>query len=282
LEQLRKIGLRKKLTKKPLREAVLEFRWGEPSPQFAGNISQFPGQFMPGAFSDPQHALFFSRMVDQFSSSDYPFHEQLPSANLPSQYTGHVVQHRLRKSAGAWPLVQIGNGVLTVNSTDDYDWDGDYFKRCCNAIKVIYDKYPTDFEKVSKQLISLKYVDAYDLGGANILDVLKRKFTLSLELPERLLQTAKLNTSNPVMFVAEYAYGIMSPRGIIRFRIGQGQDASTPTVKSLLVWETEVQSSGADIPQTLKASVEWLTAAHDVTAAWFWKLIEGELEKEFA
>jgi uncharacterized protein (TIGR04255 family) len=42
-----------------------------------------------------------------------------------------------------------------------------------------------------------------------------------------------------------------------------------------------VQSAGADLPDMPKGFPAWVDAAHEITHDWFFKLIEGELERRF-
>jgi uncharacterized protein (TIGR04255 family) len=49
-----------------------------------------------------------------------------------------------------------------------------------------------------------------------------------------------------------------------------------------LIWETEVRSIKDSIPRDLPEISRWLTAAHQITSDWFFKLIEGDLEEEFS
>lgn len=42
-----------------------------------------------------------------------------------------------------------------------------------------------------------------------------------------------------------------------------------------------MQSSGKDVPAMPNKFEEWLESAHNITHNWFFKLIEGDLEREF-
>ena len=94
-----------KLTHPPLIEAILEVRW------------QLQQQ-APGVAVDPKYKLLVGRLYDRLSR-DYPFYEPLPTASMPDEMLGYVVQHRFRTADGAWPLVQVGPGLVTLNDTRD-------------------------------------------------------------------------------------------------------------------------------------------------------------------
>lgn len=94
-----------KLTHPPLVEAILEVRW------------QLQEQ-VPGVAVDPKYKLLVGRLYDRLSR-DYPFHEPLPTASMPDEMLGYVVQHRFRAAEGVWPLVQVGPGLVTLNDPRD-------------------------------------------------------------------------------------------------------------------------------------------------------------------
>ncbi len=50
----------------------------------------------PGMEIDPHYKILIGRIYDMVRS-EYPFHEQLPTATIPDEIAGYVVQHRFRK-----------------------------------------------------------------------------------------------------------------------------------------------------------------------------------------
>ena len=49
-----------------------------------------------------------------------------------------------------------------------------------------------------------------------------------------------------------------------------------------MVWETTVESAGDNLPKMPEGFASWINAAHELTDDWFFKMIEGELERRFA
>src|SRR3990170_3561524 len=142
----------KGLKNKPLVEAILEVRW-----QLQGAL--------PGPQTDPHYKFLLGRLFDRMLK-DYPEHEQLPTANIPDEMVAHVVQHRFRVAANSWPLVQVGPGIFTVNSTADYKWE-DFRLRVLAAIEKLYEAHPKVGDLKITNLI-LRYIDAVDFDYITI------------------------------------------------------------------------------------------------------------------
>jgi uncharacterized protein (TIGR04255 family) len=236
----------KELKNKPLVEAILEIRWqlrgAPPAPQI-----------------DPHYKLLLGRLFDRMRK-DYPEHEQLPTANVPDELVGHVVQHRFRLGANSWPLVQVGPGVFTVNSTADYTWR-DFRPRVLAAIDRFYDAHPKVGELKITNLI-LRYIDAvyFDYTNENLFEFLKDKLKCAVSLPDNLFQGAAVE-NRPNSFTWQTAFKSGNPRGFISIRFATGQKSNGPAV----VWETTVESAGDDLPEMPKDFESWLDAAHEIT-----------------
>ncbi len=72
-----------------------------------------------------------------------------------------------------------------------------------------------------------------------------------------------------VLFVVGLAASVV-------FAIGQRSG------KPALIWETLVQAARDRIPAIPDGFSTWLGKAHDLTDDWFFKLIEGDLERRFS
>lgn len=252
----------KELKNKPLVEAILEIRW---------KLHGLP----PGPQVDPHYKLLLGRLFDRMLK-DYPEHEQLPTANVPDELVGHVVQHRFRVAANSWPLVQVGPGVFTVNSTADYKWS-DFRPRVLSAIEKLFDAHPKVEELKITNLI-LRYIDAvdFDHGVHNAFEFLRDKLKMNVSLPEILFKGTAVE-NKPNNFTCQCSFKCQKPKGLINIRFATGQKSNVPA----MVWETTVESAGDDLPEMPKGFEGWLDAAHDITDDWFFKMIEGELERRF-
>lgn len=255
---------RKELKNKPLVEAILELKWN------------LPVQASSGMEGDPHYRLLLGRFSEKVES-DYPFHEPLPTAQIPDVMAAHMVQHRFRTGDGKWPLVQIGPGIMTVNETDEYKWD-DFRDRCVKAVKDLFDAHPAK-QKFMVQDLTLRYIDAVevDFSRESIFKFLEDKMKTKISLPASLFDGRRVN-ENPTAFNWQASFPHDDPGGVVTLRLAMGQRSGKPA----LIWETLVQTARERIPTLPDGFSTWLGRAHDLTDDWFFKLIEGELERRFS
>lgn len=254
---------KKDLKYKPLIEAILEVKWGLKTAE-------------PKGFGvDPNYRILLGRFYERIQSK-YPVHDALPSASIPDQLVEKTAQHRFRIKADSWPLIQLGPGLLTVNETSGYTWL-DFKGRCEAAIEQFLDAYPEKGGPSIEEL-TLWYIDAvdFDYKADNVFVFLREKLKIKIEVPESLFTDVPVG-KNPSSFKWEVSYPLSNPKGRIRLRVGTGVREGKP----VLLWETLVVSKIGEI-SSLKNFPEWLSAAHEVTDDWFFKLIDGDLYKRFS
>ncbi len=251
------------LKHKPLVEAILEVKWALASAA-------------PNMLIDPHYKLLLGRLYERLSS-DYPEHEQLPSAMIPDEMSAHVVQHRFRSAADGWPLVQVGPGVMTVNETDKYTWD-DFRSRCIAAVQKLHDAHPRrdDFRIDS---LNLRYIDAvdFDFRSQDVYGFLREKMGVLVELPKSLFSNNAIQPL-PSHFIWQSTFSCDSPASVITVRFATGKRDDLP----VLLWETMINTASPEVPGLPDGFAAWLDAAHTITDDWFFTLIEGELERRFS
>ena len=255
---------RKGLKNKPLVEAILELKWALPS------------QPTPGTEADPHYRLLLGRLSERVQD-DYPCHESLPTAQIPDAMVAHMAQHRFRASDGGWPLIQVGPGLLAVNETDGYTWNN-FKARCEKAVHSLFDAHPAK-QNLKVQELTLRYIDAVevDFGKESVFRFLKDKMKTSICLPGSLFDGGRVKES-PAAFNWQASFPHDDPGGLVtlRFAVGKHKD------KSALIWETLVHAARERIPTMPDGFSEWIRKAHNLTDDWFFKLIEGELERRFS
>ena len=252
-----------KLTKAPLVEAILEIRWKL--------VEQAPGVAI-----DPRYKVLVGRLYDRLEDS-YPFHEPLPTASMPDEMLGYIVQHRFRSAENRWPLVQVGPGLVTLNETENYTWD-DFESRSRKLLDCLFGAYPDTQHSLSIASLQLRYIDAipFDFVRDSIFEFMADKLKIDLTFPPTLFQDAPIQPL-PAGFNVLFSFPTADPKGTIRLRFARG----TRHDREALIWETVVQSDEADVPEMPAGFQAWLIGAHTLTHNLFFKLIEGPLEESF-
>ncbi len=255
---------KKNLKNKPLVEALLEVKW------------QLPVSKTPGIQEDPHYRLLLGRLSERVEG-EYPFHEALPTAQIPDAMVAHMVQHRFRTSDGGWPLIQVGPGLMTVNETDAYIWT-DFKERCVRAVDWLFSAHPAK-EQLMIQELTLRYIDAVnvDFSQESVFEFLKDKMNTHISLPDTLFDGERVGQT-PAAFNWQASFPNDSPGGLMTLRFAVGNHKE----KQALIWETLVQATHSSIPALPDGFSEWLDQAHELTDDWFFKLIEGELERRFS
>lgn len=263
---------RKELKNKPLVEAILEIKWHLET-CMSMQVQGAAQAIVPAI--DPHYKLLLGRMFDRLEKQ-YPVHEQLPTASMPDEVVGHTVQHRFRTRENGWPLVQIGPGIFTVNDTDKYTWT-DFERRAREGITTLFDAHP-NVSELRIQSIVLRYIDAveFDYSKENVFEFLRDKLKVGLVLPESLFDNTGVD-GLPTGSQWQATFACTQPRGMVQISFTTGQKNDKPAI----LWGTTVQSSGSDLPDMPDGFPEWVEQAHDIADDWFFKLIEGDLERRF-
>lgn len=254
---------RKILNNKPLVEAIFELRW-----ELIETVPQIK--------IDPHIKILIGRIYDRLKDR-YPYHEQLPSANIPDQIAGYVVQHRFRTGNDKWPLVQLGPGVISLNDTEGYVWE-DFETRVIELLNVLFDSYPNP-ENLRVSSLLLRYIDAVniDYQTSNIFEFLKDKMKINVSTSEKLFKSTGVSPL-PENLDLKLSFPSTLPEGAVHLRFACGQKNGIDA----LIWETMVRSVGnAVIPQTKDLITKWANEAHDLTDDWFFKIIDGDLLRRF-
>ena len=253
---------RKILKNKPLVEAIFELRWELQEPASGMKI-------------DPHYKILIGRIYDRVKD-EYPFHEQLPTAAIPDEIAGYIVQHRFRKDKDKWPLIQIGPGIITLNDTEGYVWE-DFEKRLYHMLNVLFDAYPDAEDNLKINWSLLRYIDAVDFNYEenNIFSFLSN-LKIHIDIYEKLFKETGVK-SLPLGFDLRFSFPATKPKGAIHLRFVRGKRKNVDA----LIWETQVQSVGDNTPKTKEQIRAWVIDAHTLTDDWFFKMIEGELMRRF-
>jgi uncharacterized protein (TIGR04255 family) len=250
------------LPNKPLVEALVEIRWELDSP-------------VSNVHLDPHYKILVGRLYDRVKD-EYPIYEQLPTATLPDEFAGYLVQHRFRSAPNDWPLVQVGPGILSVNDTAKYVWE-DFRFRAVSAVNWLFEAHP-DPASLKINSLLLRYIDArpFDYAHEDVLAFLQEKMRVTVSLPASLFENSSID---PIaqQFTAQTMFACSEPPGTVTIGFATGQTNERPS----LAWETLVRSTDTQVPQMPEGFEAWIDAAHIITHDWFFKLIKGDLLEEF-
>ena len=252
-----------KLTHPPLVEAILEVRW------------QLQEQ-APGVAVDPKYKLLVGRLYDRLNG-DYPFHEPLPTASMPDEMLGYVVQHRFRAAEGAWPLIQVGPGLVTLNDTRDYTWKT-FEVKSRQLVDALYSAYPDAGTALRVGSLQLRYIDAipFDFEWADVLQFLAENLKITLAFSPTLFTGVPVKAA-PTGLNAMFEFSTDNPPGTLRIRLARGKRQDTDA----LILEMILISEDTDALEMPAGFTAWLDAAHNVIHDTFFKMIEGHLEEQF-
>ena len=254
---------RRVLKNKPLVEAIFELRWALQESAEELKI-------------DPYYKILIGRIYERVKD-EYPFHEQLPTATMPDEISAYIIQHRFRKAAHDWPLIQIGPGIITLNDTERYVWE-DFEKRAKDLIRVLFDTYRPESNPLRINGLLLRYIDAidFDYEEENVLDFLKENLKVEIEIYKELFSNTEVSPL-PLAFDLRFSFPSSMPPGAVHLRFARGKRKH----QDALIWETQVQSTDQAIPAEIEEIQKWLEDAHRLTDDWFFKMIEGELLRRF-
>ena len=250
------------LENKPLVEAIFELRW---------DLDLLPN----GMRLDPHYRILVGKICDR-AEGRYPFHEQLPAASLPDEVASYVVQHRFRAGDSAWPLIQLGPGVVTLNATEDYVW-GDFVERIRHVLTVLYDAHPAG-DNLGIQTVLLRYIDGidFDYDSENVFAYVRDKMKIGIDLYDGLFEDTGVQ-NQPLTFDVRFTYASTKPSGAVILRLVRGKRNGVDSI----VWETTVQASENDAPTDREGVEAWVLQAHELTDDWFFKIIDGDLLRRF-
>ncbi len=258
------------LPNKPLIEAIFELRWEMP-------LVQSPREAVRGVpelRSDPNYKLLLGKLAARIEDR-FPFYEALPTASVPDEMVGYVIQHRFRSGEATWPLVQVGPGLLTYNETDKYLWES-FEIGVRNVVSDWRSSYPAKRPPQTTHT-ALKYIDAvaYDYTSKSALDLLE-KLKISVRFEEQLISAGNL-APQPASLLWRTSFKTSQPKGTLHLQIATATKDGEPAIS----WETVLESVGADAPNDDDALNAWLNQAHQTTSMLFFQMIEGELHEQF-
>lgn len=240
-----------KLPNAPLLEVIFEIKWDVKSKT---DIVDF--QYL--------HGDLYSNL-----KSKYPHRENLLPPEVPLDIVRGNPVFRFREKKGGYPLIQVGPGLISLNTIDDkYFWD--QFRNESNEILSVLNKiYP----KYSEFNLSpaLTYIDffEYDKNKETPLEFINTNLQISFKDDFMSRTDSKMNEVN-----FNFNYEVLEKVVSLNLRNGKIDND-----KDGLVLQTKVfGKKGKYDSEKLQ---DWLDSAHDLSSDMFKSLTKGELYESF-
>lgn len=248
----------------PLIEVIFELRWEIEADQENQRMK------------DPSYPMMYGSLYERLKK-ELPLLEDLPSTQAHPETTPYIPRHRMRKAKGAYPLVQVGPGILTVNESKSYSWES-FLKLILRLIDSIQDLFPHETLPLNFIKAELRYVNGikFDLARENPLSFLADKLHMKVEMDEALFEKNSLN-ERPNALGLNIAYALEKPLGNLALSANMGQFEGKPA----FIQQTLIQSFGELAPTDKNGFEHWLEDAHTTAENTFQVLSKGELLQRY-
>lgn len=240
-----------KLPNAPLLEVVFEIKWDIIN---KNDIIDF--QYI--------HGDLYSKLKGKF-----PFRENLLPPEVPFEVVKGMPVYRFRKDRNEYPLVQVGPGLLTLNTNDDkYFWEEfkEEINDTLNALKDIYPKL-IDF----KLNPTLTYIDFFEISfeKQNLLEFINENLNLNIQQGFIELTDESLKDIN-------LTFNYQIKNDILSFNLRNGMINNK---KIGLILQTKV--IGGNNMYSSETLTEWLNESHEICSEAFKKISKGKLYESF-
>ncbi|HWC54327.1 MAG TPA: TIGR04255 family protein [Chitinophagaceae bacterium] len=239
-----------KLPKAPLIEVIFEIKWSVQGTQEAQGVQYLHGDLYP------------------LLKTEYPYREAV-NPHVPMELMlVHAPTHRFRTAANDYPLVQVGPGLVTVNTVDSkYFWN-DYEDRIMAVLEKLKSVYT--FKPHSNVHLALTYIDLlkFDFQKGDILKFLDEYLNISIKQGFYKGQSAAGN----VLLVLNYP----TEQGSLNLNIGRGKDNKGfdgITINTNLV--------SGNIKPEIPLIRDWLNKSHELCSGLFKEMTKGKLYESF-
>lgn len=237
-----------KLPHAPLIEVVIELKW-----QITQKNEWTGIQYLYGDL--------YNELKDK-----YPYRENIIPVDIPIEMILNQPVHRFRAKEGGYPLIQIGPGILTLNTIDDiYEWNS-FFKDATETIE----KFLKVYTLPDKQVVpGIMYIDffPFNFEENDVVDYINRNFKVTLS--QSFFETDK----PPIDFNMGFAYNL--ELGQLRVNLQKGIVNKSEGI----LLQTRI--NGKPLLAKEEKLGKWLNDAHELTSDLFKQLTAGNLYETF-
>jgi len=236
-----------KLPKAPLLEVIFEIKW-----DITNNNDIVKFQYL--------HGDLYSIL-----KNDYPKRENLVPAEVPIDIMKNNVMYRFKKDTG-YPLVQIGPGILTLNTIDNlYFWDNyrDEIVKVTNSLSEVFPEI-----NQTNLFLTLTYLDFFeiDIETENVIEFINSNLNLNIN------QTF-IKNENTKEINLTFSYKIGDNTLILDLRNGNVNNKKGIILQTKLI--------GNKKKYTNTEQLEWLNNAHETCSDIFKKITTENFYNSF-
>lgn len=247
-----------KLPKAPLVEVVFGLKW---------QVKK----------SEIEKYRYFSGDFHGIIKNSYPERKALIPDGIPLPLYLNNPSHKFSSSNALYPAIQIGPGVLTVNTIDEFYYWEDYRKHISKAVNSLF-KIIKEFSDIEHVHLYLDYIDflPFDFTAKNVFQYLK-KF-LHVDLSQSFYNQEEVDDLN-LMFEFRNPIGSLNiefSRGLIK---EDGNDEREQRLEGIMINTSAI--SGSFSP-TIDEILNWADKAHDLCSQTFKEMTKGELYQSFS
>lgn len=240
-----------KLPNAPLLEVIFEIKW-----DIVNKSDMVDFQYL--------HGDLYSNLKDKF-----PYRESLVPPEVPYDALRGLPIFRYRKDKDCYPLVQIGPGVITINTTDDtYYWDN--FRDEINQIVKIFSSIYSKYENLQLSPI-LTYLDFLEYDKKKITPIEYINSNLQLEVKEHFL-----NINNASLNDVNFTFNYSIKEDTVSLNLRDGEINKN---KNGIIMQNKI--IGKKSLYTVGDLAKWLNEAHELSSDFFKSMTKGNLYKSF-
>jgi uncharacterized protein (TIGR04255 family) len=232
----------------PLIEVIFEIRW-----VLSNNDDLTKCQYLYGDL----YALI---------KKDYPYREASNNSNSPFPIN-LAVPYRFRIAINEYPLVQVGPGLLTLNTIDSsYDWKT-FESQIISLSEAFLESY--SFRSEQRITISLQYFDLFKFNfeNDNIIDFVSKN--LNINIQHNFVQQVNPNNFN-------FGLNYKTDLGTLNILLNKGKANNN---SEGLVMQTGLYQE--DVIPEISSIKEWVKKSHNYNSRLFKNITKGNLYNSF-
>ena len=239
-----------KLPNAPLIEIILELRW-----KIINKADLSKVQYLYGDL--------YSELKQK-----YPFRESIVPTEIPIDILINQPVHRYRTAPNDYPLVQVGPGIITLNTIDSkYFWD-EFSNLAENLLDAFLKVYPVETDdKFTPSVLFLDFFP-FDFENNDIHKYINENFNITFG--QSFFKTESYPKNLNLGFYYRLEIGDLS----IAFQHGKNSNQQ----EGILL---QTRINGTPLPADKEEISNWINKSHEICSDLFKKLTEGKLYESF-